>query len=192
MSQPPEDHLKALWQGQEPEIPTMTVAAIRMLVKDNAARQRHYRTLHYVAAAAVTGIWIWCAWTAPTPLVRIGDLVMLGWTPVVLWMLYRRRPGRAPGAEASAQGLLAFYRAEVSRQAPDLRLIGLSMAPLALGVVLIGSEVIKKVLQKPGLWIDALPLGVLMVLWAVIFPFQLRRQRRRVAERLRDIDAMRG
>ncbi|MBS0334700.1 MAG: hypothetical protein JSS35_18170 [Proteobacteria bacterium] len=192
MSQPPEDQLKALWQGQEPENPAMTVQAVRMLVKDNAARQRRYRILGYGMAAVATGIWVWCAWTAPTALVRIGDLVMLGWTPVMLWMLYRRRPGHEPGAEASAQGLLEFYRAEIQRQAPDLRLIALSMAPLALGVVLIGSEVIKKLLQKPGLWIDVLPLAILMVLWIGVFPFQLRRQRRRVAERLRDIDAMRG
>jgi len=192
MSQPPEDQMKALWQGQEPENPAMTVAAIRLLVKDNQAHQRHFQLFGLGVTVLATGIWIWCAWTAPTPLVRIGDLIMLGWMPVMLWMLYRRRPGRAPGTETTAQGLLDFYRAEVLRQAPDMRLVGLSLAPLAVGMALIGSEVIKKLMHRPDLWLQASPLGVLMVLWVVVFVRQTRRAKRKVAERLRDIDALRG
>ena len=192
MSHTPEDQMKALWQGQDQEGPTMTVAAIRMLVKDNEARQRHMRTFGLGVAVFATSVWVWCAWTAPTPLVRIGDLVMLGWLPVMLLILYRRRPGRAPGPETSAQGLLEFYRAEVVRQAPNLPLIGLSLAPLFVGMALIGSEILKKLAAKPGLWVQATPLAVLIVAWAVLFVFQTRRQQRRVAERLREIDALRG
>ena len=118
MSHTPEDQMKALWQGQDQEVPTMTVAAIRMLVKDNEARQRHMRTFGLGVAVFATSVWVWCAWTAPTPLVRIGDLVMLGWLPVMLLILYRRRPGRAPGPETSAQGLLEFYRAEPAADRP--------------------------------------------------------------------------
>lgn len=194
MSQPPEnanqDNLKALWQGQDPEIPTMTAAAIRMLVKDNATRQRHYRAFGLGVAVFATGIWIWCAWTAPTQLVRVGDLVMLGWTPITIWMLYRRRPGRAPGADASAQGLLDFYRGEVVRQAPDLRLTALAMAPLVVGMALICTAIWRK-LSLDHL-ARAWPIAALIVVWAVLFVFQLRRGRRRLAERLRDIDALRG
>lgn len=191
MSQTPDDHLKVLWQDQEPESPTMTVQAIRMLVKDHEARQRHFLLFGLCTAVFATTVWIWCAWTAPTPMVRAGDLVMLGWTPVMLWMLYRRRPGRAPGPDVSTQGLIEFYRAEIVRQAPDLRLIGLSMAPLVVGMILIGSEVIKKLLLKPDLGLQALPLVILLGVW-VFFILQIRRQKRRVAERLRDIDALRG
>jgi hypothetical protein len=110
----------------------------------------------------------------------------------MLVILYLRRPGRAPGPETSVQGLLDFYRGEVLRQKPNLRLLGLSMAPLVAGMALIGSEVMKKLAARPGLWIDIWPLGLLIVAWMVVFVFQTRRQLRRVAERLRDIDALRG
>jgi hypothetical protein len=92
--------------------------------------------------------------------------------------------------EASAQGLVDFYRAEVVRQAPDLRLIGLSLAPLAVGMGLLIAAVWDKAqrLHPSPLWF----LGALVVLWVVVVVTQLRRSRRRLTERLRDIDALRG
>jgi hypothetical protein len=47
-------------------------------------------------------------------------------------------------------------------------------------------------MQKPGLWVQTSPIAALFVLWAVMAVLQFRGQRRRTAERLRDIDAMRG
>lgn len=190
MSQPPEDPIKALWQGQEPEIPNMTVQAVRLLVKDNEARERRNIACSLVIAAAVTGIFVVQAWTAMNPLLRVADIVMLAWTPTMVWMQYRRWPRRAPGAEASAQGLVDFYRAEVVRQAPDPRLIGLSLAPIGVGLVLLTAAVWEKVrnFQPWLLWV----LVGFVVFWAVVVTLQLRRHRRRLARRLRDIDALRG
>lgn len=36
MTQPTEDHLKALWRGQESETPAMTVIAVRALARNYA------------------------------------------------------------------------------------------------------------------------------------------------------------
>lgn len=190
MSQPPEDPIKALWQGQETEIPTMTVQTLRMLVKDNAASQRRQATYGLAVAVVVVAISIWTAWTAPTTLLRLGDLALLAWAPVTLWMIYRRWPGRAPGAEASAQGLVDFYRAQIVRQAPDLWLIALALAPVAVSVALIVAGVWEKAsrMHPSPLWLFA----ALLAAWAVAATLQFRRQQRRVRDRLRELDALRG
>jgi Flp pilus assembly protein TadB len=190
MSQPPEDNLKALWQGQEPETPAMTVQAIRLLVAESAARQRAHLFIGWTVSTVVACIFLGCAWTAPTPLVRLGDLVMLGWLPVMVLIFQRQRPGRAPGTEASVQGLLDFYRGEVLRQAPDLRLTFLSMAPLAAGMAVILLGIWQK---APALGLPTLFVVLAMsAFWGGMFALLLRRTRRRIARRLSDIDAMRG
>lgn len=191
MSQPPDDrHLKALWQGQEPEIPTMTTQTLRMLVKDNEAAERRHILYGVAVGVAVVAILGSQAWFARVPLMRAADLVMLAWAPAMLWMLYRRWPRRTPGPEASAQGLVDFYRAQILRQAPDLRLIGLATAPIMVGLVLLIASIWEKALRMhpSPLW----ALGGLVVLWGVLTWTQLRRQQRRVRERLRDLDALRG
>ena len=46
MSQPPDDHLKALWQGQETETPVMTLQAVRALARNHSNHQRQEVRLH--------------------------------------------------------------------------------------------------------------------------------------------------
>ena len=197
MSQPPEDRppedrndpIKALWQGQDQETPTMTVQAIRMLVRDNAASVRHRLMFGVAVAVAVVGIFGWSAWTAPVPLLRVADLIMLGWAPFMLWILYRQIPRQAPGAEASAQGLIEFYRAQLSRQAPNLPLIALALTPIGVGLALVIIAVWEKARHRPE---AMLFFAVLIVAWVASFVFGYRRQKRRVADRLRELDALRG
>jgi hypothetical protein len=190
MSQPPDDHLKALWQGQQTETSTMTVQAIRMLVNDHQAAAHRQTALRLAIGALCAAIFIWCAWTAPNGLVRAGDLVMLAWAPSVVWFAWRRWPARSPGGEASATGLIDFYRAQVAREAPDVRLILAMLAPVFAGMALVLAGVWAKARQLH--FAPLIPLAILLALWAVIFALQLQRQRRRVQDRLREIDALRG
>jgi hypothetical protein len=189
MTQPSEDPIKALWQGQEPEIPTMTADAIRLMVKNNDAAQRGAVTLGLVAVAVIVGVLTWSAWTATGTLLRIGDLVMLGWAPLVVLYQLRRWPGRSPGAEASAQALIDHHRARIARQLPDLKLVYLSMALVALGLVLVLAgawQAGQASVAKLGL------VGILLAVGVTAIVVMDRAQRRHVARRLRDLDALRG
>lgn len=190
MSQPPEDPVKTLWQSQEPENPTMTVQAIRLLVKDSEASRRRILTCAFAVDAAVVAVVLWGAWTAPNTLVRVAELIMLAWAPLMVLYHLRRWPGRTPGSEATVQALLDYRRAEIAREAPDLKLIGLALAPVAVSLVLLLIAVWDKASRMHP---SPLPIfGGLIAAWAIATVFQINRQRRRVAERLRDLDALRG
>jgi undecaprenyl pyrophosphate phosphatase UppP len=190
MSQPPDDRLKALWQGQDTETPTMTAQALRMLVNDQHSAARRATAARLTVGALCAAVFIGCAWTAPNTLVRTGDLVMLAWTPGMLWFVWRRWPARMPGGEASAAGLIDFYRAQVVRQAPDLRLIAAMLIPVFAGLAVVMAGVWAKASRLH--FAPLIPIAVLLAIWAVAFILQLRRQRRRVRDRLRELDALRG
>ena len=192
MSQPPDDHLKALWQGQDTETPTMTAQAVRMLVNDyqTTARRNLYIGLGFCVLCA--GFFVLCARIAPNGLVRIGDLILLAWTPGMAWILWRRQPERAPGGETSTLGLIDFHRAQVAREAWDLRssaALVVVMLPIFAGMAVILAGVWPK---TPRMYVQLLPLMTLLAIWLVIYVLQLRRQNRRVQDRLREIDALRA
>lgn len=189
MNQPPDDHLKALWQGQEKENPTMTAQAVRMLVNDyqTATRQKLFVGLGISVLSAL--FFAWCARIAPNGLVRIGDLMMLAFTPVMAWIVWRRQPAATPGEEVSTLGLIDFHRAQVAREAPDLRLMAAILLPIFTGMAVVLAGVWPK---TPRMYVQLLPILILLAIWMVIFVLQLRRQRRRVEDRLREIDALRG
>jgi hypothetical protein len=190
MSQPPDDHLKALWQGQQTETPAMTAQAVRMLVNDYqvAARQKVFIALGICALSAM--FFAWCARIAPNVVVRTGDLIMLAWTPVMAWIVWRRQPVGTPGGETSTLGLIDFHRAQVVRQSPDLRLIAAMLVPVFAGMAVVIAGVWAK--ASPRHFIQLIPVAILLAIWVVAFAFQLRRQRRKVRDRLREIDALRG
>jgi hypothetical protein len=179
MSQPPDDHLKALWQGQHIESPTMTAQAVRMLVTDyqTTARQKVYVGLGISVLSAL--FFAWCARIAPNGTVRIGDLMMLAWTPIMAWIVWRRQPLVAPGGETSTLGLIDFHRAQVAREAPDLRLIAAILLPIFTGMGVILAGIWPK---TPRMYVQLMPILILLAIWVVIYRLQLRRQSRRVAE----------
>jgi hypothetical protein len=190
MTQPPEDHLKALWQGQDTETPEITAQAIRMLLNDYQTTARQKALVGLGISVLSAALFAWCARVAPNGLVRTGDLMMLLWTPVMAWIVWHRQPAGTPGGETSTMGLIDFHRAQVAREAPDLRLIATIVLPLFIGTAVIGAGLWEQARQMR--YVQLLPPLVLLAIWVVIFVFQLRRQRRRVEDRLREIDALRG
>jgi hypothetical protein len=196
MSLPPDESLKALWQEQETEHSTMTAQAIRILVGDyqRAARQR--AAVGVGIAILCAAFFVWCARIAPNNLVRIGDLVMAASMPVMAWIAWTRQPRRGPDPATSTMGLIDFYRAQVAREAPDLRLIGAILLPLVIGMGVIFAGLWPKIVAErmSGLktFLNFLPILLLLGVWVPFFAVRLRRGRRSVAERLREIDAMRG
>jgi small-conductance mechanosensitive channel len=160
-----------------------------MLVNDyqTAARQKVFVALAISVFSAA--FFAWCARVAPNEMVRIGDLMMLAWTPVTAWIVWRRKPARVPGAAASTMDLIDFHRAQVAREMPDLRLIAAILIPLfaAMAVILTGIWP-----KAPRMSLQLLPPVILLAVWVAFYVRQLRRQRRRVADRLREIDALRG
>jgi hypothetical protein len=190
MSQPPDDHLKALWQGQETETPTMTAQAVRMLVRDYGSETRA-RLMMVAAVAAVMAVPIaWTAWRAPNNGIRVGemlDLIGIGW---LLWRLRGRWPRRMPDAEASVSAVIDFHLAQLRRQRVGYGDTLVNIGPLIVGTATLfyGMHLVRPHagLEKFG------PFFGLIAIWAVLTWAMQRRNARRLNARIEEIDALRG
>jgi hypothetical protein len=190
MSQPPDDHLKALWQGQETETPTMTVQAIRALARNYGADVRDRFLIGAVLVAVEASVFGMMAWRAPNDMVRLGDLLVLFGLAFLIWRARARWPSRLPDTQASVGSLLDFHRAELERQRTSYGGMILSVGPMIVGLLVIvyGLHVARPHAGPKNF----APFFVLMALWFVAAWFVQRRQARRLQGQIDEVDALRG
>jgi len=189
MTQPPEDHLKTLWQGQETEIPTMTAMALRALARNygDDIRGRIWIGLS-IAALEVVAFGVF-AWRAPNDVARAGYLVILAGVAWMTWRIVGKRPGRLPPAAASATALIDFHRAELERQRTGFGWMTATAAPIFVGV-LVATVGLRQ--ARPDMSLANLaPLAVLVIAWWIAAFVIQRRQSKRLAERIAEMDELR-
>lgn len=189
MSQPPEDHLKALWQGQPTESPVMTVQAVRA----RAARFVLGKRLTYMFTFALLAFEVAAfghfAFTTTNPGAKVGllaILVGLGWATALFSLGW---PRRMPGSAASGQALLEFHRAELERQQVGFKRTMLVVGPMIAGLVIfaVGAALYA---PHPNL-MRAAPLMGFLAIWFVVAWFMARLAERRRRKRLAELDATR-
>jgi hypothetical protein len=164
MTQPPDDHLKALWQGQETETKPMSVEAIRARAAWATVRTRWALVLGVVLMLAQVVIFGRFALILPGTAARVGMLAIL----VGLgWMIARYSllaPGKFPGAKASGETILEYHRTELQRHSASFRTLMVMVGPLMLGMVIFLAGL---VITRPRLAMQTIPVWVLMGLWLV-------------------------
>ena len=189
MTQPPDDHLRALWKAQKTETKPMSVDAIRerVLAFQHRTRRRLFLSvgLCILAGAIYIGCFIWLSSNA---------VIRLGWGVSVIgaaWLAFQARnrwPVAALPPEAeSAVALVSFHRAQIMRQKLRVRTILVAAGPLLLGfaVAFAGLGI-----QAGDAWIARLaPIAVLFGIWLLGFWFFTRRQIRRWERELDEVDA---
>ncbi|MFL5296547.1 MAG: hypothetical protein ACJ798_09220 [Phenylobacterium sp.] len=189
MSQPPDDHLKALWQGQKTEQIPMSVEAIRARAGAYTGRLRRFYLLASVLWAAETVFFAFAAWTARNDTIRAGDLMMI---PALAWMIWRSRerwPGALPDDRASAAVLIDFHRRELMRQRFRGSAMVITLAPtlLAMAVMLVGMHSP----DDPQTLAQWAPIIALTALWMGLFWWIVRRQQRKLRRQIEEVEATR-
>src|SRR5436190_1984356 len=189
MSQPPDDHLKALWQGQKTEQIPMSVEAIRARAGAHSDRLRRWYLAASTIWAAETVFFAYAAWTARNDTIRLGDLLMI---PALGWMIWRSRdrwPAPLPDANASAAVLIDFHRRELMRQRFRFSAMAITLAPtlLAVAVMLVGMHSP----ADPQTLVQWSPLIALTALWIGLFWWIVRRQQRKLRRQIEEVDATR-
>jgi hypothetical protein len=188
MTEPPEDHLKALWKGQETETTPMSVDAIheRVAVFQRRTRRRFLLTigLCVLAGASYVGSFIWLS---PNEVIRLGwGICLIG----AGWMAFRSRdrwPVAQPPEESSAVALVSFHRAQLIRQKLRAGSFLVTAGPLLLGIAV---AFVGLGIQAGDAWIARLaPIGMLFGIWLVAFLFIVHRQVRRWRRELDEVDA---
>jgi hypothetical protein len=186
MSQPPDDHLKALWQGQDTETPTMTVKAMRLLVRNDRDHVRQGLLLGFgliVFEAIAFGSMLR---VARNDVMRAGEIIILAGLAWMAWRLWRRRPGRAPDPDATTQSLVAFHRESLVRRRGGYAWLMISAGPMLVGVLVL---VYGERLASPGVSASRLiPFFTLFVLWFVVAWFINRRGSRRLQDQIDEMD----
>jgi hypothetical protein len=187
MTQPPEDHLKALWKGQETEVQPMSVEAIRMRADAYQTRLRR----RYVAVAIMlvgeTIALAWFAWTARNTVIRTGDLLFIVAIAWMAWRLRDRWPRELPGNLGSARALVEFHGTELQRQKfrAGSMMISLGPALVALVVLLVGM----RTQEGRPTWGHWWPIAALTALWVVALWWQVRRHVRQWRRQVEEVDA---
>jgi hypothetical protein len=187
MSQPPDDHLKALWQGQETENKPMSVDAIRA----RAARFTNLRRIVFLFGLVLmlTEIVIFgrFALILPGTVTRVGLLMILvglGWMIARFSLL---APRRFPDAKASGETILEYHVMELQRR-ETFRSQVVMVGPLLLGAAIF---VVGIMIARPRVALQAAPLLVLIGLWLVGAWWMLRVGERKRLRKLAEIEATR-
>jgi hypothetical protein len=187
MSQPPDDHLKALWQGQETENKPMSVDAIRA----RAARFTNLRRMVFLFGLGLmlTEIVIFgrFALVLPGTVTRVGLLMILvglGWMIARFSLL---APRRFPDAKASGETILEYHVMELQRR-ETFRSQVVMVGPLLLGAAIF---VVGIMIARPRVALQAAPLLVLIGLWLVGAWWMLRVGERKRLRKLAEIEATR-
>jgi hypothetical protein len=186
VTQPPQDDIKALWQGQQTETPTMTIKAVRALARNYGDNIRGRIWMGVAIGAVEVFTFSLYAWRAPNDVLRAGWLITLAGVGWMVWRIASKWPPRLPPTETSAKALIEFHRAQLERQRTGPAWITVTAAPIFAGafVVLLGFQK-----ARPTMFLaNVAPLLVLIVAWWVAAFVLQRRQARRLAEQIAEMD----
>lgn len=190
MAEPFEEPIKALWQDQQEERPTMTTIAIRALAQNHNESARDRLLVGYILIAFEAVVFGWFALKAPNALARAGEILILAGLAWMVWRFWLRRPGRLPDADASAQTLLIFQRGELQRQKSSYIWLLLSAAPVIAGALITVAGL--KIASHGALNASLTPIFALLGAWFVASWFIQRRGSRRLQRQIEDLDALSG
>ena len=117
-----EDDVKRRWQAQS--FPLPQPSAEDLLAEATIFQRRIARRnlREYVAGAVVVAVFCFYIWLFPYWITRLGSLLVMLGTLVVMWQLHRRAASRAVPKDFGVSGL-QFQRTELARQRDALRTV---------------------------------------------------------------------
>jgi hypothetical protein len=189
MTQPPEDQLKALWQGQDAEIEAMSVDAIRRRAIRYTTRRRRAFLFALALLAAEVVMFGYFALIMPTQGTRIGMLAILvglGWTIARFSLTW---PGRLPNAAASGAAILEFHRGELQRMPTSFSAAAVMFGPMIVGILIFLAAAITGATH--GKLANAAPILALVVVWLGAASWLQRSADRKRRRLLEEVDATR-
>lgn len=190
MSQPPDDHLKALWQGQETETPTMTAIAMRALARNYGDNIRGRIWLGVALGAFEVLMFASYAWRAQNEVLRAGWLITLAGVGWMTWRIASKLPSRLPPKEASAAAVMEFHRNQLERQRTGPAWLTVTVVPVftGLGVAMAGMQEVRPHASPANL----APVAAAVAVWIIAAVVIERRQAKRLAEQIAEMDDLAG
>ncbi|MDB5417102.1 MAG: hypothetical protein JWP50_521 [Phenylobacterium sp.] len=185
-TEPPEEHLKSLWQDQYTETPTMSVETLRARAD---AFHRKTRLRNIIGFAICLGSAVFLAFAAsqaPTEVIRAADLIMVAGAVWMGWWIGRLWPSEPPESQASGVQLLDFQRAALRRQLTSFSRLMFLGAPMLIGLgVGIAGLALK---ARHG---QLTPILVFVGVWLAATWWLNRRHQSKLQRQIEELDALR-
>jgi hypothetical protein len=187
-----EKDLNHLWQSQQGESKTMSLAEIHARARKFNSRWRWGMFAEYAACVAAIVMFGSYALRSSSWMMQAGCALIIIATFFVAWQMHRRRPGRVPDVGAS---IMSFHRAELVRVREMFRTSWLwYLAPFVPGIALI---LLGRVLQShvPGRTLEmdyaiiALCTAIVVLIFALIGVFNMLRAHW-VQKQIDELDAL--
>ena len=112
----PSDGIKQAWQASAGEAEPPKLEQVRDSADRLYRKVRRRNALEYGASIAVVLIFSAYALFLPEPTVRLGALLVVLGTFVMVWQFHRRASAVAPPDASAAQPILVHQRAQLARQ----------------------------------------------------------------------------
>jgi hypothetical protein len=193
MTDPPvEDEIRTLWQNQSLELAKMSVEEIRR--RAQRLQRKNRREVLLFCAFALLFVLFFGRSLASTheTLPRIGLALLIAWALYFPYQAHKRIWPRSSAAEAASTTCLEFYRRELQRRRDyTLHVWQWFLGPLSfsLGVFLLPAVI--TAFNSPTRWLNLLPFGLLLALWAAVFFPRRRRELRKLQQEIDGLDAVR-
>ncbi|MEH0168454.1 hypothetical protein [Roseateles microcysteis] len=176
-----EDKVSDLWKSQ-PLQPMQPVPPAEIQQRASAFQQRIRKRnrREYIAGTLVVPVFLAYAWIFPYWVTKVGALLTVLGTIVVMWQLHRRASSREL-PEALGASHVAFHRAELVRQRDAVRDVWLwYIGPIVPGfVVFMWGRQAELNVHHPVAYLIA---ALLMIAIAVVNRFAARRFQRQIDE----------
>jgi hypothetical protein len=151
MAKPEKPDVRVIWGAQTVEPNLVTVEQIRVNAnKFQSAVQRRNRVEYAAAVLVVAGFGSYL-WIFPTPLMRLGSLLIIAGTIfIVVWIHFRASTNPVP-SQISFMDYISRYREELRRQQTALRTVWLwYLGPLVPGLALFTIGMSRLLEHAPG------------------------------------------
>ncbi|MFT3723679.1 MAG: hypothetical protein QM773_08850 [Hyphomonadaceae bacterium] len=167
--------LRSLWQTMPVETVTVSMEEMRAKAEAFQKRIRRRNFIEYAATVFVVTVLIWYAtwpsragllWPVSNSLIIVGMLI-------VALNLHLRARAAIPPVEASAQSLIDFQRAELTRQRDALRTVWLwYILPVVPGIILwfiaIGIDMTARHPERAVMALSGTSIAVVLVFVIII------------------------
>jgi hypothetical protein len=110
------DDICNVWQAQGSGMAPLTLEELRKKGNEFHATIARRNFREYLVTALLVPYFGRCAWVTPLPLMRVGNVLMIGGLLYMAYQLHRRAAGSDSPADLGWNTCLAFHRGQLERQ----------------------------------------------------------------------------
>jgi glucan phosphoethanolaminetransferase (alkaline phosphatase superfamily) len=190
MTKSEKHDIKEIWGAQAVEQNLVTVERIRADADKFRSAVRRRNRVEYTAAVFVVAVFVAYIWIFPTPLMRLGSLLIIAAAILIMvWIHFRASANTIP-SHISFMDYISRYREELRRQQTAARTVWLwYLAPWVPGIAVFTMGIdrfLKHALgNRAPLWPIALVIVVMVGVFAGVWLLNLwgaRRLQRQIDE----------